>query len=205
MVEIAGKLSQVTDAEQLRILRKAACNPNNGQDVYFAQFNYRDHKQRAPQILYFKTPHFTREENNALLPLRTVGIFSLADETQTFTIRFDELDLPGGSYRLTDVWSGEQIAANEQFTITLEPHSSRLLAVSTNDVRVLDANIRLNSVRETNTGLLLVADYALTDVELTLDRVPSAIRQGRNAIPFTVDGTTVQFDLAHAGEFEIVW
>ncbi len=206
MIEIAGKLSQVTDTEQLRVLRKAVCNPNNGQDVYFAQFNYRDHSQRAPQIMYFKTPHFTREENNALLPLRTVGIFNLADQPQTFTVRFDELDLADGAYRLTNVWNGEQSVAEGSFSVTLQPHASLLLAVSgICGTQLYDANLRLNHVAETARGLTLEADYALTDAELFLDRIPAQILQCGNALPFSTNGNTVTFNLPAAGNFEIVW
>ncbi|MBP3436168.1 MAG: alpha-galactosidase [Clostridia bacterium] len=205
MVEIAGKLSLETDTEQLRILRKAACNPNNGQDVYFAQFNYRDHTQRSPEILYFKTPHFTRIEGNTVLPLRTVGIFNLSDEAKTFTLRFDELDLEAGCYTLTDVWSGEQTNIADFFSVTLEPHASRLLAVSKpNGIQLFDANIRLNSVVMRDDHLILDADYALTDVELTLNCTVRAIRQNGVDLPFKADNQTLSFDLPSAGEFELL-
>lgn len=206
MVEIAGKLSQVTDTEQLRILRKAACNPNNGQDVYFAQFDYRDHTQRSPEILYFKTPHFTRMEGNAALPLCTAGVFNLDDKAKTFTLRFDELDLENGLYVLTDVWGGEQTDATDSFTITLEPHASRLLAVSKMDgIQLFDANLRLNSVSVTDKRMVLEADYALTEVELMFSKVPRAIRQNGTDLPFKSKNTTVIFDLPSAGMFEILF
>lgn len=206
MIEIAGKLSQVTDKEQLRILRKAACNPNNGQDVYFAQFDYRDHTQRSPEILYFKTPHFSRLEGHHALPLRTVGIFNLTDEEKTYTVRFDELDLANTTHRLTDVWSGEAWCAEKEITVTLAPHASRLIAVSNpDDVQVYDANIRINDIAVKKDRLVLNADYALDDVEITLSKAPIAIRQSGIDLPFTVKETTVVFDLPEAGEIEIVF
>ena len=206
MVEIAGKLSQVTDTEQLRILRKAACNPNNGQDVYFAQFDYRDHAQRAPEILYFKTPHFTRLADHAALPLRTVGIFNLADKTKDFTVQLKELDLESGKYVLTDVWTGEQFTAEEAFTIALEPHASRLLAVSKAiGYQLYDANLRLNNVAVYEDRFVLEADYALTDVELTFNVTPYAIRQNGTDLPCTVSGTRIRFDLPDAGAFEVLF
>ncbi len=206
MVEIAGKLSQVTDAEQLRILKKAACNPNNGQDVYFAQFDYRDHTQRSPEILYFKTPHFTALKDRAALPLRTVGVFNLDDKEKTFTLRFDELDLENGSYILTDVWSGEQTAAADCFTVTLAPHESRLLAVSLNqDVQLFDANLRLNNISVQADRLVLEADYALKNVELTLNQVPRAICQNGEKLDFKIENGTVFFDLPSSGNFEVLF
>lgn len=206
MVEIAGKLSQVTDTDQLRVLRKAACNPNNGQDVYFAQFDYRDHNQRAPEILYFKTPHFTRLEGNTALPLRTVGVFNLGDENHTYTIRLNELDLENGEYTLTDVWTGEQFTTTDMFTVALEPHASRLLAISRVDGHHLfDANIRLNGVTAYNDRLVLDADYALTDVELTVSAAPKAVLQNGKELPFNCKNSVVRFDLPSAGVFELVF
>lgn len=58
MVEIAGRLSQSKDRERLRILKKAACNPNNGQDVYFAGYDYRNHAAVAPEICTLKPRTF---------------------------------------------------------------------------------------------------------------------------------------------------
>ena len=206
MIEIAGKLSQVTDNNQLRILRKAACNPNNGQDVCFAQFDYRDHTQRSPEILYFKTPHFSRIEGHPAFPLRTVGVFNLSDEEKTYTVRFAELGLENSAYRLTDVWSGEAWNNDDSFTVTLAPHASRLLAVSRpNGVQVYDANIRLNTVEEHKNRLVLEADYAMTDVEVTISRAPTVIRQNGIDLDFTFKDNTAVFDLPSEGDFEFVF
>ena len=206
MIEIAGKLSQLTDHDQLRILRKAACNPNNRQDVYFAQFDYRDHTQRSPEILYFNTPHFSRIEGHPALPLRTVGIFNLTDEEKTYTVHFSELGLENSAYRLTDVWDGEAWCAEDAFTVTLAPHASRLLAVSRpEEVQVYDANIRINAIEVRQDRLVLEADYALTDVEITLSHLPKSIYQNGAELMFGVSGSTVSFDLPEAGTFELVF
>ncbi len=203
LVEIAGKLSQTTDTDKLRILRKAACNPNNGQDVYFAQFDYRDHTQRSPEILYFKTPHFTKLAN-AALPLRTIGIFNLADEARQFTVKFSELDLAGKGYTLTDVWSGEQFTAEDTFTVRLAPHASRLLAISLDDgIQLFDANLRLNAVARTANSMTLEADYAVTDAELFFNKTPLRIIQDGNDLPFEQTDNIVRFDLPKAGTIEI--
>lgn len=205
MIEIAGKLSLEEDDNMLRILRKAACNPNNGQDVFFAQFDYRDHTQRSPEILYFNTPHFSRIEGHPALPLRTVGIFNLSDEEKTYTVRFEELGLEGSAYRLTDVWSGEVWCDEDSFTVTLAPHASRLLAISRpEEVQVYDANLRINAIEVRRDRLVLEADYALTAVELTLSHLPKAIRQNGTELPFTLNGNTALFDLPAAGTFEVV-
>jgi hypothetical protein len=104
------------------------------------------------------------------------------------------------------VWNGEQQLATDQFTVTLEPHASRLLAISgINRTQVYDANLRLNRVVEEIDRLVLEADYAVSDAELTLDHTPALIQQNGHSIPFTTNGTTVKFDLPESGKFEIVW
>ncbi|MFA6931196.1 MAG: hypothetical protein WCT05_12795, partial [Lentisphaeria bacterium] len=75
MVEIAGKLSEtVPDNPRLKALKKVTCNPNNGQEIFLARYQYRDEKNTVPRILYFKTPHFSILEEQPGLPLRSIGL-----------------------------------------------------------------------------------------------------------------------------------
>lgn len=171
MVEIAGKLSEHADSPRIPILRKAVCNPNNGQDVFFGSWNYLDPKQKYPAVLYFKTPHFCPAENQPGLPVRTVGLFNLEDTLQTISLRVAELGLPAGKYQVTDVWSGEKFSLTDALSFEIPAHGSRLLAVSgTRGGQLLDANIRILRSERTEDGLALHFDYA-NDAELIFDSV----------------------------------
>lgn len=207
MVEIAGRLSQSKDRERLRILKKAACNPNNGQDVYFAGYDYRNHAAAAPEILYFKTPHFSRLEGTDALPLRTVALFNLEDHSKKYSLSLAELGLPDGEYIFTDVWSGEQYTVEKNgFLTALEPHASRMLAVSCADgIQLFDANIRINAVwvlAETN-QIRLETDYRMEQAELRFHKIPKAVQFDGEKLAFQVEGDTVLLEVPGKGVLEI--
>lgn len=170
MVEIAGRLSEAEDKERIKVLKKAVCNPNNGQDVYFVGLNYRKSGRCLPEIMYFKTPHFSCEENNVCIPIRTVGVFNAYDESKTYRILPKDLGLKDGSYIITDVWSTESFTTDNGIEITLEPHCSRLLAVSENSgYRLLDANIRILSAEQNNNSIIIETDYDAKEVEFVFN------------------------------------
>ena len=142
MVEIAGLLSKNQDHPRFAMLKKAVCNPNNGQDVYTAGYDYR--VDDIPRKLYFNTGHFTTAENVAGLPLRTIGFFNVDD--QSIEVPFDapEFGLSRKKYYLTDVWSNQTFLWKGKSHLELPPHGSRLFAVSPATPRqILDGNMRI--------------------------------------------------------------
>ena len=62
-VELSGKLHSDYSPQLLKIIPKALCNINNGQDVHFAQYDYRKHNSLPPAIWYNDTPLFSRKSN----------------------------------------------------------------------------------------------------------------------------------------------
>ncbi|NMA43232.1 MAG: hypothetical protein GX946_07605 [Oligosphaeraceae bacterium] len=147
MVEIAGKLSE-TDPEHPRLknLRKATCCPNNGQEVFFARYDYRDKQQKVPQIIFLKTPHFSCQEAVPSLPLRTLALFNLEDEEAIVKFNAQDLGLEKDEYLLTDVWSGNTVLLQGECSMKLEAHGSRLLTISKNkEKQILDANLKIEA------------------------------------------------------------
>lgn len=145
MVEIAGKLSEADPGlPRLKNLRKATCCPNNGQEVFFARYNYRDEQQKVPQIIYVKSPHFSLAEGTEGLPLRTLALFNLEEEKTLVKFNARDLGLEEDEYLLTDVWSAESSLLQGECVIELQPHGSRLLAISKNEPeQILDANLKI--------------------------------------------------------------
>jgi len=170
MVEIAGLLSKTDKYDRLKKLKKAVCNPNNGQDIYFVRYDYRSHKQFAiPEIIYFKTPHFSKLMESELMPVRTVGVFNAEETEKEYFFSVSELGLAPGEYQLTDVWSGEQYEFSDCFERKLAPHESRLFAVNRKSgIQLYDANIRINSAQLVGNKLFLETDYTVKDAELFL-------------------------------------
>ncbi|MCQ2352321.1 MAG: alpha-galactosidase [Victivallaceae bacterium] len=205
MVEIAGLLSKNTKHKRFKMLAKAVCNPNNGQDVYLANYDYRDHQHQIPRILYFKTPHFSTAENAAHLPLRTIGFFNTDDEKITVDFAPADIGLSNRKlYQLTDVWSGKSFFWQGKSSIELLPHGSRLFAVSlAGDKEILDANMRI-----VVNGKELAFDYAGKAELVTSSRVAEVRIDGekvKSVCRDNGDNYLVKFEVPKAGKLELIW
>lgn len=205
MVELAGKLSKSQDKHRLWVLKKASCNPNNGQDVYFINYDYRSAHYSVPEMMYFKTPHFSVKENNAHMPIRTIGLFNLGEEAKDYTFTLEDLCITEGNYLLTDVWTGEQYEMNNTFTINILARTSRLFAVSkAKGVQIYDANIRIMDATVCNDDTLeVVTDYASKNAELTLGASAKKVLFNGEAIEFENQNGVVFFDLPGKGTLTI--
>lgn len=150
LVEISGWLHKEADSPLMPYLIKACCCPKNGEDVYFGDFNFKTTNE-PPEIWYTRSAHFSMDENNPHLPLRTVSIFNWNDEQKNITFNHKSLDLQQDkAFMLKDYWTGEftMLAANESSTLAIKPHHSRLFSVSKIDCvpQILDSNVQLNKV-----------------------------------------------------------
>lgn len=201
MVEIAGLLSKTDQYDRLKILKKAVCNPNNGQDIYFVGYDYRSHKQFAvPEIIYFKTPHFSKMEESEMLPVRTVGIFNVEEVEKEYCFDVCDLGLKPGEYMLTDVWSGEQYELDGRFVTKLAPHESRLLAINMKcGIQLYDANIRINAANVTGDTMLLEFDYAMKEVELFLSKKVKAMSFNGEKQAFVVKDNMICLEVPQKG------
>ena len=204
MVEIAGLLSKAEHNERYRMLKKAACNPNNGQDIYFIGYNYRDKNCYAPEIIYFNTPHFSRVEKSEVMPVKTVGLFNLTEESKMLSFSPGDMGLPAGEYVLTNVWTGEQHKFNGEVSFNVRKHASMLLAVNKNDkIQLYDANIRINKAVIESNSMILETDYAVKDVEMFFsEKVNKVTLNGKN-IEFTSKENTVFFDADEKGMLKV--
>lgn len=185
MVEIAGKLSEADpESARFQCLKKAVCNPNNGQDVFLGGgYDYRDGKNLIPRILYFRTPHFSVLENNPLLPLRTVGLFNTDDAAREIRVSPETLGLSAGGYLLTDVWKNTTVPFRGEAVFEVEPHGSRLFAVSSAATgRILDANMRITGCSEAE----IEFDYP-GDAELFFTKAPSKLFFRGKDLPFRAE------------------
>lgn len=204
MVEIAGLLSSANNPKRLKILKKAVCNPNNGQDIYFVDYDYRVPYYSVPEIIYFTTPFFSKIENSNIMPMRTVGVFNTNEEPKNFSFTTEDLKLSKGEYIITDVWSGEQYEINDVFKIEIEGHGSRLFAVNKKlSLCLYDANIRINSAIAEKNIMFLESDYAIKDVILSFSKMVKSIYVCGNEVEFKQEDNTVCFDVDRAGIIKV--
>ena len=203
LVELSGKLSKFDDKKKIKGIKKAICNPNNGQDFYCVGFDYRCKKVTYPEVMYFNTPHFSIEENNPLIPLKTVSFFNISEETKTYSLTLSDIKLPDGDYELTDVWTGETFEFKD-FSVTLDAHHSRMFAVTDkNQAILIDANVRVNNAFKCGEKLVINTDYAEKEAELTLAVNPSKITFDGNDVAFEVVGGKTCFALPGKGTLEV--
>ncbi|MBR4016803.1 MAG: alpha-galactosidase [Oscillospiraceae bacterium] len=206
MVEIAGKLSLAQESNRLKVLKKAACNPNNGQDVYFVGYDYRCHHYCVPEVMYFKTPHFSTQENNAAMPLRTVGLFNVEEQEKDVGFALSQLGLDKGEYIITDVWSGEQYPLTDAFSVLLPAHGSRLLAISKADsVKLFDANVRVNSAAVQGNTMTVEVDYAYKNAEFFFHATPKSVAFEGKELAFTVENGITKLAVPAKGRLEIAF
>ena len=144
LVEVSGWLYQDPDHPRMKWVKKALACPNNGQDVFFANFDYRT-THDAPEIWYIKTPHFSLFSNDSL-PCRTIGVFNLGEDEKTYCLRPENFGLdPNEKYLITDVWSLKTEVFLNEYEFALAPHVSRLLAISVDNGKqqILDCNMKI--------------------------------------------------------------
>ena len=172
MVEVAGWLYDEDAANpRFKFLKKAICCPNNGQEVFFAGFDYRK-TDECPAVWYLKTPHFSLQADMPSLPLRTMAIFNISDEERDFTVDFAQLGLTAGEYLVTDVWD-ESTSACGSIRCRLKPHSSTLLSVNAASVepQLLDSNLKVDSVCVKDSQMNITFGYR-GKFTLTLSKPP---------------------------------
>ncbi|MBQ8657966.1 MAG: alpha-galactosidase, partial [Clostridia bacterium] len=203
-VELSGRFSKEENLRSPRfpVLKKATCNPNNGQDVYFVGFDYRK-KETIPEIFYLKTSLFASEEKE-VLPTRTVALFNMNKKEKTFVLTLKDLGLEQDDYVVTDVWSGERSSFGAKYTLTVGAEQSKLIAITKKSKFALyDANIRLTDVRATGDSLVARTDYG-ADAECILETTPCKITFNEKEIPFDYNGNRVAFSVPSAGELRFV-
>ncbi len=181
MVELSGKLSEADPGSpRFKRLKRALCNPNNGQEVFFADYDYRDPARFLPRVIYFKTGHFCNQ-NSSYLPLRTAGVFNVEDEARPVRLTPAMLGLEPGKYELTEIWTGESLPLSEETVLELPPHGSGLYSVSrTAGLQLLNADIRVLSFD----GKYVETGFG-GRIELVFSREIRKILLNGRALPFT--------------------
>ena len=196
-VELSGKLHSDCSPELFRILKKALCNINNGQDVHFAQYDYRKHNVPPPSIWFTDTPLFSRKSGVKGVPLKTVGLFNLTDEDTSVAFSPADMHLAAGNYILTDVWTGKQKKFSSSAEFVLPRHGSLLLSLNAEEgIQIFDSNIRLEKTDEET--MSFATDYE-TDAELLLSAKPAKLFFNGKTLDFTFENGVASFHVPDRG------
>lgn len=205
MVELAGRFTLADkDSPRFKMLKKATCHINNGQDVYFADYDYRKGDAPVPYKFYIKTPHFSNE-SSSVLPVRTLAIFNPEEEDMTLSVNKGSLGLDKEKcYRLTDVWTQESYLLDEKIDFELLPHESRLFSINEYEgYQIFDSNIELSSVKLSSKILKANMSYS-AEATLTLSHKPRVVKINGEEIKFNFKNEKLTFE-SRKGEIEILF
>lgn len=202
MVEIAGKLSENQNHPRLHLLKKAACNVNNGQEVWLLDYDYRKPGFNIPKGLYFKSAFFSSEEENPLMPMRTVGLFNVLDKKMKMSLNAAKLGLDKQkTWLITNIWTHEifEISPGKSVSFQLEAHGSMLLGIAEKSLVLLDANVKINTVIKKDNSLSLDCAFSVPDAEfLFSEKIKNVSFNGKN-IKTEIRENSCKFDLKKAG------
>ena len=205
MVELSGRYAkEEINQKRLKILQKATCNINNGQDVYYAQFDYREKGHKIPEIMYCLTPTFSTESEKECMPIRTVALFNFGEETKSFEINPRELGLAEREYVYTDGWSFEQVK-NSTLRITLQPHESKMFAVNKKkEFSIFDANCKISDVTQKDNTICFETGTN-TNAEFFVSRAVDCVKVNGEQVAFEYTSGVVKFASKKGEKVEIVF
>ena len=124
LVEISGRFSRVDENNpRLKILQRAVAYLNNGENVYFAKYDYRQKGINLPQIIYINSAFDSADDG-----YKTVAVFNDGDAEKTVRFSPTDIGLDDGEYQTEFVWEGKTETLNE-FAFALKPHQSLLLKI----------------------------------------------------------------------------
>ena len=161
MVEISGYLDTYDGNPRMKLLRKAICCPNNGQEIFMAGLDYRS-TNKAPEKFFFKGPFFSLLRDKEHLPLRTLGFFNLDDEAKELAVTTGDLHLAPGKYLAWNVWENTAVEFNDTLSAPIPAHGSALFSIVPRNgkIQLLDADLKVADVAETADGLLVSFAFA---------------------------------------------
>jgi hypothetical protein len=124
LVEISGRFSQVVENNpRLKVIRRAVQYLNNGEDVYFAKYDYRKKGVNLPEIIYIDSAFDCKDDS-----YKTVAVFNCGTSKKTIDFSTADIGLNNGEHEVEFVWENKREHLSK-FSIVLESHQSVLLKI----------------------------------------------------------------------------
>lgn len=209
MVEIAGKLSLTPNHERMSYLKKAACCVNNGEDVYFVNYDYRRPGRHVPNIFYLKSPQYSTIKENNAMAVRTVGLFNTFDEDK-LDIKFTIADLKLDSnkkYRAFDLWTKEEYTIDENgaLSFNLIPHESVALLIIEDKLALIDSNVEVKDIAKDDNSIEINFAYDYKNCELFFTKPVKGVKFNGNDIDAKVMGSIVNLNVQCDGIYQFIF
>lgn len=124
LVEISGRFSRVSeDDKRLKVLKRATKYLNNGENVYFANYDYRQPGETSPEIFYINSSFDSDDKN-----YKTVAVFNSEEIEKTVKFKPSDIGLEEKVYEVENVWE-ERVELLSSFSYKLQPHQSVLIKI----------------------------------------------------------------------------
>lgn len=124
LVEISGRFSRVDESNpRLQVIKRAVQYLNNGEDVYFANFDYRRKGEVLPEIIYIDSAFDCDDKG-----YKTVAVFNYEQNGKTITFTNADIGLDEGEHEVELVWEN-RVEKLGSFSFDLQPHGSVLLKI----------------------------------------------------------------------------
>lgn len=124
LVEISGRFSLVDENNpRLKVLQRATQFLNNGENVYFAKYDYRKKSTSVPEIIYIKSAFDCDSEDYI-----TVALFNAGEKDKEIFFNCEDIGLSDNEHDTELVWQNEKQVLKE-FKLKLFPHQSLLLKI----------------------------------------------------------------------------
>lgn len=124
LVEISGRYSLVNDNNsRLKVLQRATKYLNNGENVYFAKYDYRQKGLKIPEIMYINTA-FDADDDGYV----TVALFNADENSKTIKFKFNDIGLSEKTREVEFVWQNRTEKVSK-LSFDLSMHESMLLKI----------------------------------------------------------------------------
>ena len=129
LCEISGRFSKVDkDNPRLKILQRAVSYLNNGEKVYFANYDYRKHGFNLPEVIYINSPCFKNKQEQVNV-IKSVALFNDSEKVKEISVSLSDLGLERGSYKFTEVWDDVATEVRDDLRVSLNARQSKLYFV----------------------------------------------------------------------------
>lgn len=124
LVEISGRFSRVDENNpRLKVLQRAVQYLNNGESVYFANYDYRQKGVSLPEIIYINSAFDCADEG-----YKTVAVFNSGETEKEICFTPADIGLTDGEHEVEFVWENK-FESLDTFRFLLKPHQSVLLKI----------------------------------------------------------------------------
>lgn len=129
LCEVSGDLA-VQSHDKLRPLQKLLLAPKNGEPAFVGETEHLEANEPA-SVVWSKGDLFSTVDGSQHIPDAVLGVFNWSDDVRTICISRQEFGIADGQVADIEFWGDTcDMRCEDQWEITLEPHSARLSHLS---------------------------------------------------------------------------